>query len=87
MRSIRSSASIAGFALAAVVGVAIGILMGRSRRAEDILLPVISIGAPIPGLAYTPLFLLWFGLGNVSIGALWSRSSRRFRSSTIPGPA
>jgi NitT/TauT family transport system permease protein len=57
---------IAGFALAAVVGVGIGILMGRSRRAEDILLPVISIGAPIPGLAYAPLFLLWFGLGNFS---------------------
>ncbi len=57
---------IAGFALAAVFGVTIGILMGRSRRAEDILLPVISIGAPIPGLAYAPLFLLWFGLGNVT---------------------
>lgn len=57
---------IAGFALAAVIGVGLGILMGRSRRAEDILLPVISIGAPIPGLAYAPLFLLWFGLGNVS---------------------
>jgi NitT/TauT family transport system permease protein len=55
----------AGFALAGVAGVTIGILMGRSRRAEDILLPVISIGAPIPGLAYTPLFLLWFGLGNI----------------------
>jgi ABC-type nitrate/sulfonate/bicarbonate transport system permease component len=54
-----------GFALAAVVGVAIGILMGRSRRAEDYLLPLISIGAPIPGLAYAPLFLLWFGPGNV----------------------
>ena len=38
--------------------------MGRSRRAEDIFLPLVSIGAPIPGLAYTPLFLLWFGLGN-----------------------
>ena len=56
----------AGFALAAFVGVTIGILMGRSRRAEDILLPLVSIGAPIPGLAYAPLFLLWFGLGNVS---------------------
>jgi NitT/TauT family transport system permease protein len=54
----------AGFALAAVVGVTIGIAMGRSRRAEDILLPLVSIGAPIPGLAYAPLFLLWFGLGN-----------------------
>lgn len=57
---------IAGFALAAVAGVAIGIVMGRSRRAEDILLPLVSIGAPIPGLAYAPLFLLWFGPGNVS---------------------
>ncbi len=55
----------AGFALAALFGVTIGILMGRSRRAEDILLPLVSIGAPIPGLAYAPLFLLWFGLGDV----------------------
>ncbi len=56
----------AGFALAAVAGVAIGIAMGRSRRAEDVFLPLVSIGAPIPGLAYAPLFLLWFGLGDVS---------------------
>jgi NitT/TauT family transport system permease protein len=57
---------LAGFALAAVAGVAAGIAMGRSRLAEDILLPLVSIGAPIPGVAYAPLFLLWFGLGNVS---------------------
>ena len=56
----------AGFALAAVAGVVIGIAMGRSRRAEDIVLPLVSIGAPIPGIAYAPLFLLWFGLGNTS---------------------
>jgi NitT/TauT family transport system permease protein len=55
-----------GFALAAVAGVAVGIAMGRSRLAEDIALPLVSIGAPIPGLAYAPLFLLWFGLGNMS---------------------
>ena len=55
-----------GFALAAAIGVTVGVLMGRSRRAEDIFLPLVSIGAPIPGLAYAPLFLLWFGLGNVS---------------------
>lgn len=55
-----------GFTLAGVVGVAIGIAMGRSRRAEDILLPLVSIGAPIPGLAYAPLFLLWFGTGNAA---------------------
>jgi NitT/TauT family transport system permease protein len=53
-----------GFAGAAVVGVAIGILMGRSRRVEDICLPLVSMLAPIPGIAWAPLFLLWFGLGN-----------------------
>src|SRR5436309_2239047 len=56
----------AGFALAAVVGVTLGILMGRSRRVEDLALPLISIGAPIPGIAYAPLFMLWFDLGNKS---------------------
>ena len=54
----------AGFAIAAVVGIALGIAMGRWRRAEAFLLPLVSIGAPIPGLAYAPLFLLWFGLGD-----------------------
>src|SRR5580693_6563161 len=57
---------LAGFALAAILGVAVRFAMGRSRRAEDIFLPLVSIGAPIPGLAYAPLFLLWFGLGNMS---------------------
>jgi NitT/TauT family transport system permease protein len=55
---------LAGFGFAAVIGVSIGIAMGRSRLAEDIFLPLVSICAPIPGLAYAPLFLLWFGLGN-----------------------
>lgn len=56
----------AGFGLAAVAGVTIGILMGRFRLAEDLFLPLVSIAAPIPGLAYAPLFLLWFGLGEMS---------------------
>ena len=57
---------LSGFALAGVIGVTVGVLMGRSRKAEDIFLPIVSIMAPIPGLAYAPLFLLWFGLGNIS---------------------
>jgi ABC-type nitrate/sulfonate/bicarbonate transport system permease component len=57
---------LAGFALAAVVGVTIGIAMGRFRFAEDVFLPLVSIGAPIPGIAYAPLFMLWFDLGNTS---------------------
>jgi ABC-type nitrate/sulfonate/bicarbonate transport system permease component len=56
---------LAGFAIAGVVGVAVGLLMGRSRLVEDILLAPVGFIAPIPGIAYAPLFLLWFGLGNV----------------------
>jgi ABC-type nitrate/sulfonate/bicarbonate transport system permease component len=29
------------------------------------LVPMISIANPIPGIGYAPLFVLWFGLGNV----------------------
>lgn len=53
------------FALGASVGVVVGILMGRSRWAEELLVPLVSVGNPIPGLAYAPLFVLWFGLGNL----------------------
>ena len=56
---------VAGFLLGAVVGVVLGLLMGRSRWAEAILVPIVSVGNPIPGLAYAPLFVLWFGLGDV----------------------
>jgi len=56
----------AGFALAAAAGVVIGIVMGRWRLAEEVLLPPVSMAAPIPGIAYAPLFLLWFGPGSVS---------------------
>ncbi len=55
----------AGFALGATVGLMLGMAMGRSRWAEDVLLPIVSVGNPIPGLAYAPLFVIWFGLGDV----------------------
>jgi NitT/TauT family transport system permease protein len=54
-----------GFLLAAVVGVVLGILMGRFRLIEDLFLPAVSFAYPIPGLAYAPLFVLWFGLGDL----------------------
>lgn len=56
---------ILAFFLAALLGVGLGIIMGRYRWAENFFLPLMSIGNPIPGLAYAPLFVLWFGLGNL----------------------
>ncbi len=57
---------IVGFLLGAAVGLVTGMLMGRHQAVEDVLLPLVSIGSPIPGLAYAPLFILWFGLGDLS---------------------
>jgi NitT/TauT family transport system permease protein len=54
----------AGFAIAAGIGVPLGIFMGRHPWVEDTVLPTVSFLYPIPGLAYAPLFVLWFGLGD-----------------------
>jgi ABC-type nitrate/sulfonate/bicarbonate transport system permease component len=56
---------VAGFLLAAVIGVMLGIAMGRRQWVEDTLVPIVTFLYPIPGLAYAPLFVLWFGLGDV----------------------
>ena len=55
-----------GFLLAAVVGVLVGVTMGRSAVAAQVLGPLVSFGSPIPGLAYAPLFVLWFGFGDLA---------------------
>ena len=54
-----------GFLLAAVAGIVVGLLMGRVQWVEDALLPIVSFMYPIPGIAYAPLFVLWFGLGDI----------------------
>jgi NitT/TauT family transport system permease protein len=53
-----------GLALAVVVGLPLGILMGRFRAVENFFLPLASALMPIPSLAWVPVFILWFGLGN-----------------------
>lgn len=59
-----------GFFVAAVVGIALGLLMGRYRWVERFFLPLLSALMPIPALAWIPLFILWFGLGDVAIFAV-----------------
>jgi NitT/TauT family transport system permease protein len=54
-----------GLALAVAVGLPLGILMGRFRPVENFFLPLASALMPIPSLAWVPLFILWFGLGNI----------------------
>jgi len=53
-----------GLSLAIVVALPLGILMGRFRSVENFFLPLTSALMPIPSLAWVPVFILWFGLGN-----------------------
>jgi len=53
-----------GLVLAVIVGLPLGILMGRSKAVEHFVLPLASALMPIPSLAWVPVFILWFGLGN-----------------------
>ncbi len=55
-----------GFAIAAAVGVTLGVLMARSRLANWFLDPIVSIGLPMPKIAFLPVFILWFGLFDAS---------------------
>jgi NitT/TauT family transport system permease protein len=55
-----------GFSLAVVVGLPLGILMARFRRIEHFCLPLVSALMPIPSFALVPLFMLWFGIGNLT---------------------
>jgi len=55
-----------GFGLAIAVGIPLGILMARFQRVENFFLPLVSALMPIPSFALVPLFMLWFGIGNLT---------------------
>ncbi|MFF7238935.1 ABC transporter permease subunit [Streptomyces collinus] len=51
---------VTGFLLAAVLGVATGVLVARSRLAEDLLGPVVEVVRPVPAIALVPVAILLF---------------------------
>jgi ABC-type nitrate/sulfonate/bicarbonate transport system permease component len=55
-----------GFAIAAVAGVIIGILIARNAAVRWFFDPIVSIGFPMPKIAFLPIFMLWFGLYDTS---------------------
>ena len=59
---ISMGALVAGFGLAIVVGVAIGLLMGRFRSVEYVLDPYVSFLYALPSIALIPLLVIWFGI-------------------------
>ncbi len=53
-----------GFGIAAVLGIITGLSMGWSKLARAIISPIFEWLRPIPALAWIPLAILWFGIGE-----------------------
>ena len=58
--------ALAGFAIAAVLGIALGVGMTRSRFLRWLFDPIISVGFPMPKIAFLPIITLWLGFYDVS---------------------
>jgi taurine transport system permease protein len=57
---------ISAFLLAALIGIPVGLAMGISPAIRAMLDPFIEFYRPLPPLAYLPLVIIWFGIGETS---------------------
>jgi len=58
--------SLPGFALGSLAGVILGLLAGVARGLDQTLSPVVFLTYPVPKIVFLPIFMLWFGIGDVS---------------------
>jgi len=56
--------TVSGFLIAASIGVPLGIVLGYNQRAGAFLLPIFGFLRPIPALAFIPIVVIWFGIGE-----------------------
>ena len=57
---------VAGFALAAILGISVGALVALLPVVRRNVVPVIELLRPIPPIAWIPMAILWFGIGTTS---------------------
>jgi NitT/TauT family transport system permease protein/sulfonate transport system permease protein len=53
-----------GYGLSSLCGIILGVAMGYSKTINAIVSPIFNLIRPIPGLAWIPLAILWFGVGE-----------------------
>jgi ABC-type nitrate/sulfonate/bicarbonate transport system permease component len=59
--------AVVGFGVATALAIPVGLLVGRSVAVREYLDPVIRLLYPIPGIAWIPLAILWFGLTDKAV--------------------
>jgi ABC-type nitrate/sulfonate/bicarbonate transport system permease component len=57
---------LSGFGIAFLLGVTTGVLVGGFRRIEQWLDPLIESLRPVPPIAWVPIAIVWFGLGDAA---------------------
>lgn len=55
-----------GYLIACFIGLPLGLVCGWSKKTSDVIRPVVEALRPIPPLAWIPIAILWFGLGDSS---------------------
>ena len=75
---VSAVAFLAGLALAIVVGLPFGLVMGRSRTLDALLDPYVTALNATPRLVWLPLMILWFGIG------IWSKVIIVFAGAVFP---
>lgn len=75
---VSAIAFLVGLGLSIVVGLPLGLIMGRSRTLEDLLDPYITAANATPRIVFLPLLILWFGIG------IWSKILIVFIGAVFP---
>lgn len=57
---------ISGFVIGTTIAVTLGALITNFKWIENVIIPIINMFGPIPVLAFLPMFLIWFGIGENS---------------------
>jgi ABC-type nitrate/sulfonate/bicarbonate transport system permease component len=63
--AISSSRILVGFSIGTVLGVALGAAMYAIRPVRELIDPIIEVTRPLPPLAFIPLLIVWFGIGEL----------------------
>jgi len=58
--------SLPGFAIGSLLGAALGLAAGVARSLERLLSPAVFLTYPVPKIVMLPIFMLWFGIGDLS---------------------
>jgi ABC-type nitrate/sulfonate/bicarbonate transport system permease component len=84
---------LAGFSIGAAAGIALGVLAGWYGAVGRLVRPLVEFLRPIPPLAWIPMAIVWFGLGEPSkvfvifLGAFFPVLTNTYRGVTTVDPA